>query len=89
MSIKLSSYMEVLFPTKGLIDIHINEGEIEKFVQEMLDISVIQPSRSSFLASVVMVRRKDNAWRMFPNYKDLNKITIKNKFLFQILMSIR
>jgi hypothetical protein len=27
-----------------------------------------------------MVRRKYNSWRMCPDYRDLNKITIKDKF---------
>ena len=49
-------------------------------VQYMLDSDIIQPSRSSFLAPVVMVRKNDNSWRMCPNYRDINKITIKDKF---------
>jgi hypothetical protein len=59
---------------------HQQKGEIEKMVQYMLDSDIIQPSRSSFLAPVVMVRKKDNSWRMCSDYRDLNKITIKDKF---------
>jgi hypothetical protein len=54
--------------------------EIEKIVQDMLDSSIIQPSKSSFYALVVMLRKKDNSLRMCPNYRDINKITIKDKF---------
>jgi hypothetical protein len=46
----------------------------------MLDSGIIQPIRSSFSAPVMMVRRKDNYWRMCHDYRDLNKITIKDKF---------
>jgi hypothetical protein len=46
----------------------------------MLDSSIIQPRWSSLFALVVMVRRKDNSWRMCIYYRDLNKITIKDKF---------
>jgi hypothetical protein len=46
----------------------------------MLDSSIIQPSRSSYSAQVVMVRRKDNRRRMCPDYRDINKITLKEKF---------
>jgi hypothetical protein len=49
-------------------------------VQDMLDVGIIQPRRSSFSTAVVMVRRKDNAWRMCPDYIYLNKIAIKDKF---------
>jgi hypothetical protein len=49
-------------------------------VQDMLDSGIIQPSRSSFSALIVMVRRKDIFWRMCHDYRDLNKITIKDKF---------
>jgi hypothetical protein len=46
----------------------------------MLDSCIIPPNGSSFSAPIVMVRKKDNYWRMCPNYKDLNKITIEDKF---------
>jgi hypothetical protein len=59
---------------------HQQKGEIEKMVQDMLDSGIIQPRRSSFSSPVVMVRKKDNSWRMCLDYRDLNKITIKDKF---------
>ena len=44
---------------------HQQNGEIEKMVQDMMDSGyIIQLRRSSFSALVVMVRRKDNSWRM-------------------------
>jgi hypothetical protein len=46
----------------------------------MLDSGIIQPSRIYFLSPLVMVRRKYNTWRMCLTYRDLNKITIKDKF---------
>ena len=49
-------------------------------VHDMLDACIIQPNRGSFSRPIVMVRKKDNAWRMCLYYKDLNKITIKDKF---------
>jgi hypothetical protein len=49
-------------------------------VQDMLDSCIIQPNRNSFSDPVVLLRKKDNSWRMCPNYRDLKKITIKDKF---------
>ena len=60
---------------------HQQKGEIENMVQDMLDLGIIQPRRCSFSASVVTVRRKDNAWRMCRDYIDLHKITINDKYL--------
>jgi hypothetical protein len=59
---------------------HQQKGEIDKMVQEMLDASIIRPSKSSFSSPVLLVRRKDNSWRICTNYKDLNTIIIKDKF---------
>jgi len=49
-------------------------------VAEMLEVGLIQPRQSSFSALVVLVHKKDGSWHMFPNYMELNKLTIKDKF---------
>ena len=56
-------------------------------VQYMLDACIIQPSKSSFLALTVMIRRKDNSWKMCLDHRDVNKITTKDiNSIFKILM---
>ena len=37
-------------------------------------------SQFSFSAPVVLVYKKDGSWCMCPDYRELNKITIKDKF---------
>ena len=46
----------------------------------MLEVRIIQPIQSAFSSLVVMVTKKDGSWRMCPDYRQLNKMSIKDKF---------
>ena len=59
---------------------YAQKSEIEHMVVEMLEARIIQPSQSSFFAPIVLVHKKDGSWRMFPDYRELKKLIIKDKF---------
>eukprot|EP00253_Pinus_taeda_P021195 PITA_21195 len=58
----------------------LENAEIKKQVQELLEKGFIRPSTSPCGSSIVLVRKKDGSWRMCIDYQALNKITIKNRY---------
>ncbi|GKB06574.1 glycoside hydrolase, catalytic domain-containing protein [Tanacetum coccineum] len=62
----------------------VQKGVIEAIVKKLLDSGVIKHNQSSFASPVVMVKNKDNSWRMCVDYRQLNKHTIKDKFCIPI-----
>jgi hypothetical protein len=54
-------------------------------VEEMLEVDIIIPSQSSYFAPLVMVLKKDGSWCMCPDYIELKKITIKDKFMIPVI----
>jgi hypothetical protein len=56
------------------------KSEIECMVEEMLEDGIIRPSQSSYSPPMVMVLKNEGSWHMCLDYRELNKITIKDKF---------
>ncbi|KAL8099040.1 hypothetical protein AgCh_031655 [Apium graveolens] len=53
--------------------------ELAKQLQELLDKGVIRPSVSPWGAPVLFVKKKDESMILCIDYRELNKLTIKNK----------
>jgi len=64
---------------------YAQKSEIERMVLEMLEASIIQPSTCFFSALVVLVHKKDGSWCMRLNYRELNKLIIKDKFPIPVI----
>jgi hypothetical protein len=62
-----------------------HKSEIEHMVEEMLDTGIIRRSQISYSAPMVRVLKKEGSWHMCPDYRKLNKLTIKDKFLILVI----
>ncbi|KAH0784229.1 hypothetical protein KY290_003827 [Solanum tuberosum] len=54
--------------------------ELKAQLKDLLDKGFIQPSISHWGAPVLFVKKKDGSLRMCIDYRQLNKVTIKNKY---------
>uniref|UniRef100_A0A2N9I829 Reverse transcriptase domain-containing protein n=1 Tax=Fagus sylvatica TaxID=28930 RepID=A0A2N9I829_FAGSY len=54
--------------------------ELKEQLQDLLDQGFIRPSASPWGAPVLFVKKKDGSMRLCIDYRELNKVTIRNKY---------
>jgi len=55
-------------------------GELKKQLEELLEKQFIRPSVSPWGAPVLFEKKKDGSMRLCVDYRQLNKVTIKNQY---------
>ena len=54
--------------------------ELKKQIEELMEKQFIRPNTSPWGAPVLLVKKKDESSRLCVDYRQLNKMTIKNKY---------
>jgi hypothetical protein len=63
----------------------LQKDTLEDMIKEMLRIKIIRASNSQFASPVILVKKKDSTWRLCVDYRALNKLTIKDKYLIPMI----
>src|SRR5215813_13763652 len=68
----------ISIPSYRMAPVKLRELKVQ--LQDLLDKGFVRPSASPWGASVLFVKKKDGALRLCIDYRQLNKVTIKNKY---------
>ena len=64
------------------------QKELDAFLKENLETGRIRPSKSPMASPVFFIKKKDGALRLVQDYRALNAITVKNKYLLLLISEL-
>jgi hypothetical protein len=67
---------------------HKQKNIVEELVQQMLKNKAIWLSSSPYSSPAILVRKRDKTWRLCIDYRQLNNLTIKNKYPIPVIEDI-
>ncbi|KAG1531351.1 hypothetical protein G6F51_013550 [Rhizopus arrhizus] len=67
---------------------HSENAEIAKEVKKMLASKVITPSTSDWCSPVVLIKKPDGSFRFCVDYRNLNRVTVKDKFPLPLISDL-
>ena len=65
----------------------LENDEIKRHIQELLQKGHIRLSSSPYGSSIVLVQKKDGTWRLCIDYRALNKIIVQNRYPIPWMMT--
>ena len=66
----------------------VEQKELNVFLKENLETGHIQPSKSLMSSPVFFIKKKDGSLQLVQDYRALNAITIKNKYLLLLISEL-
>ncbi|XP_060867277.1 uncharacterized protein LOC132942689 [Metopolophium dirhodum] len=56
------------------------QGSLRNIIDELLSENIIRPSNSPYSSPIVLVKKKNKSFRLCVDYREINKITVKDNF---------
>ena len=66
----------------------MEQKELDAFLEENLHTGQIRPSKSPMAAPVFFIKKKDGSLWLVQDYRALNFMTVKNKYLLPLISEL-
>jgi hypothetical protein len=63
--------------------------EVKKEIEKMLEAGFIRPCRyAEWISSIVLIQKKDGRWRVYVDFRDLNRATPKDEYPMHVVETL-